>query len=340
MRMPEPGGAALALGKDAAATLATEIPVLGIPTRFATNSAAALRVVEEAFGAWRTLPDSLIAPGPPLSVRLAVGVGAARAADATVRHLVPGDGRLLIHARGAVGVSDPRRGEAMAAVSPELLADTRLFRSEVLEAMTWALLTRRDRQPLHAAGLARNGAGLLLCGATGTGKSTLAYAAARSGVPLLAEDMVFVESVNRLRVWGKPAAFHLLPHALTHFPELAEEGPTTLRGGRSKRVVSPPGSGAALAAPPVVDACGLCVLGPRRRVPEWRPLEWREAVSLIDLNAAGFDVFAASIVPAVERLADRGAWLLHPSDDPHAALPALLAMLGQVAAAPGSAEVT
>src|SRR2546430_12677736 len=41
-----------------------ELPVLGVPVRFESNSAAALAVVEEAFGIWRGLPTSPGLIGP------------------------------------------------------------------------------------------------------------------------------------------------------------------------------------------------------------------------------------------------------------------------------------
>src|SRR6266581_4479984 len=70
-----------------------ELPVLGIPVRFESNSAAALAVVEEAFGIWRGLrtnPDLI----PPLGVRVRLlphrgdeldGGGAAAPAPVTCR---------------------------------------------------------------------------------------------------------------------------------------------------------------------------------------------------------------------------------------------------------------
>src|SRR5947207_13169599 len=70
-----------------------ELPVLGIPVRFESNSATALAVVEEAFGIWRGLRTS---PGliAPLGVRVRLIVhegderaegGAAAAGPGTVR---------------------------------------------------------------------------------------------------------------------------------------------------------------------------------------------------------------------------------------------------------------
>ena len=53
-----------------------EVPVLGIPTRFESNSAAALELLDEWFGSWRALaacPDLISPPG--VRVRLVVHEG-------------------------------------------------------------------------------------------------------------------------------------------------------------------------------------------------------------------------------------------------------------------------
>ena len=58
----------------------------------------------------------------------------------------------------------------------------------------------------------------------GTGKSTLAYAATRRGLGVLAEDVVFVRpdpSGGPPGLWGSPWRLHLLPDAPALFPELA-----------------------------------------------------------------------------------------------------------------------
>src|SRR4029077_7132732 len=97
-----------------------ELPVLGIPVRFESNSAAALAVVDEAFGIWRGLRTS-----PALIARLGVrvrlivhdgnereGNGAASHASVTCR--MPDADRVILHTPGSVGIADTRRQEATA----------------------------------------------------------------------------------------------------------------------------------------------------------------------------------------------------------------------------------
>ncbi|HSJ09051.1 MAG TPA: hypothetical protein VK928_04035 [Longimicrobiales bacterium] len=327
-----------------------EIPVLGIVTRFESNSALVLDVVEEAFGAWRTLPAALVEERTPLTVQVTVRDGegpggcdvahhapgdgciAPRMSGGDVAHRLQGDGRLVVHASDVMGTSDPQRGAAVAWVTPASLREGARFRHEVLEALTWALLTRHDRQPLHAAALVHEGVGLLLCGPSGTGKSTLAYAAARSGLRVLAEDTVFVQAWPRPRVWGIPGALHLLPAAAAGFPELSGVTPQQLHTGKCKVVIDTHANGAA-AVERVVEVCGVCVIGERRAMAASQRLSGRDAVALLDLAAdPGFDAFAHTLPPLLRRLAENGAWQLHPSAAPGESVPLLARMLAELAA--------
>lgn len=265
------------------------------------------------------------------TVRLIVpaGVECNESAHGGVAHIVNDDGRLTIHSRCALGIADPARGEAMAWICPELLRDARRFRCDVLEALTLALLTRCDRQPLHAAAIAHDGTGLLLCGPSGAGKSTLAYAAARAGMRVVSEDTVFVQTDPCLRVWGMAAAFHLQPDAAAHFDELSAIESSELPNGKQKVVVRADTAGIA-AVQCTIDRCGVCILGERRPVPECQRLSSADAAALVHLSDPGFDTFATSILPSVRRLTEHGAWLLHPSCSPEDSVPLLTRMLNEL----------
>src|SRR5213076_3479277 len=54
----------------------------------------------------------------------------------------------------------------------------------------WQLEARGAAHPLHAAGVALDGCGLLLAGLPGSGKSTLATALAADGLELLSDNLV------------------------------------------------------------------------------------------------------------------------------------------------------
>jgi hypothetical protein len=147
-------------------------------------------------------------------------------------------GRYLYQAsgRGSVLVADRALGFAFGYVSPSTAADAPLLTSRFLEAALFYLLECRGFLGIHAAAVARAGRGLLLRGASGQGKTTLAYAAARRGFQALSEDVVWVE-VERATWWGAPWTFHLLPDAARLFPELAAARLERQPNGEPKLVV-------------------------------------------------------------------------------------------------------
>lgn len=310
---------------------AVEIPVLGIPTALRTNVTSVLDVVEEVFGPWSTLSLNAIDHSSAVTVRIIVHDEQDDAGDVAVTHAPVADDGLLVHAGATAGVSRPRHRDAVAYVSRDREANRDSFRCDVLEALTWALLTRFDRQPFHAAALAVDDAVLLLAGGTGSGKSTLAYTAARAGIDVLTDDIVFLQSTPGVRVWGMPAPVKLLPDAAAHFDELAGATPVHLHNGKTKIVA--PLSRARI--PRAYDRCTVCILGPRQTVPELRRITSAELLSALDLSSErGFDAFAESITPVMQALARRGGWMLHPSASPAESLPPLRVMLAGLSRAP------
>jgi len=86
--------------------------------------------------------------------------------------------------------------------------------------------------PLHCGCLVKNGQGLLLAGASGVGKSTLALCLSLNGFAYLSDDCTyFSRSGSRLRAWGLPVPIKLLPDAARYFPQLsAREAAPSLNG--------------------------------------------------------------------------------------------------------------
>jgi hypothetical protein len=86
--------------------------------------------------------------------------------------------------------------------------------------------------PLHCACLDRGGSGLLVAGASGTGKSTLATALAAQGFSFLSDDWTYVsKQQSRLVAHGLSTPIKLLPDAVRFFADLDKLTPhTTLNG--------------------------------------------------------------------------------------------------------------
>src|SRR6266516_4236218 len=311
-----------------------ELPVLGVPVRFESNSAAAIEVVEDAFGMWRALRASpeLIAP-LRLRVRLIVHDGdEGGAPHAPVTCRMPDADRVVVHTPGSFGIADTSRGEAIAYVTPALLADRAHVQYEIIEGMTLTLVTARDRYPVHAAAIARGPVALLLAGTPGTGKSTLAYQAHRHGLRVLSDDAAYVQLEPEFRVWGLPGRVRLRTTAVTHFPELAGRSPTFLANGDEKLVVQCPGEWPAATAPaPVATRAGVCLLertGTTASKARASPAEVQ--AFLKDGLGVGGARYGASLDEALRRLAGAGGWRVSLSANPADAMPMFDDMLAEL----------
>jgi hypothetical protein len=309
----------------------TELPVLGIATRFETNSRDVHSLVDETFGAWRRLPmDARAGSAPAAHVRVVVRKGSEETAGRSpIRHSLPDHRRVIAQSAGSIGVSDPNRAEAIAHVTTELVADREHFRDEMLQAITLALLSSHDRHFLHAAAVARGNRAVLLSAASGTGKSTLAYLAHRSGLQVLSEDRVWIQQSPALRVWGWPMRIHLRPEAARHFPEIAGT-PTYLHGGEKQRHVVDIAPHTGEQTSFYADDVVVCLL--TRGDHATAALERVDSRIIVETLsgdlAPGFDRHAERHVPAMRAIAEGGGWRLRLSGNPHEALPLLNEMLG------------
>lgn len=313
------------LYRDAPTPHHASIPVLGIPVHFASNAPEVIAVVEEAFQGWRTLKRvPHVIESREVTVTIVVQPGDEGEADRVeIHHRVLSGGRLLFGSRSSMGLADPERGEATGFVTPQLVSDRQTFRYKVVEALTLSLVTPRDRQPLHAAALVRDGAAVVVTGPSGMGKSTLAYAAARQGIPVLAEDTVHLQSRPGLRVWGLPGFLHLPLDSHERFPELRGVPPTLTANGRKKLAV---GLRELDALPPLpfAEKAVLCLLARGDQEPRVKPIDPDAAVGrLMQDVEPGFDMFEQTIKRPLELLAGYGAWELSLPEHPANAIPAL-----------------
>jgi hypothetical protein len=363
---------ALALPAPPAAPLrhAAILAPLGIPTRFEADSDALLGAAIAVYGE----------PAPLLE-----GHGATPGAARAGRHVTPrvllltaprdpapgtagpgaplrisaDDESLLLTAADAAGRARRTDMTAIARLAPVLLADADRLRA-VLDALVLFLLTALDRQPVHAAAIARDGAALVLAGPGGIGKSTLAYAALRAGLDVLCDDAVYVELAGTFRVWTLGRPIHLAPETARWFPELAGR-PAVLRANGKRRIVVPvqpgltqaraeglrtPVQAPADASPPgllrpaaghqaaPLQRAGLCVLerDAGSATASAEPIAPGEAViRLVSSLDSGFDVWRDTIGARIAALARGGAWRLRVGDDPRGAVPVMRELLDRVA---------
>ena len=306
-----------------------DIPVLGIVTRFETNSLDVHALVHEKFGPWGILQvGSALPVAPRAHVRVIVHAGSENVVGrAPVVHVCPDELRMIAYSAGSFAISDPTRGEVFAYVTTELVADREHFHDQMLQAMTLALLSSWDRHFVHAAAIARGGRAIILAAASGTGKTTLSYLAHASGLEVMSEDRVWIQQSPALRVWGWPFQLHLRPEAARHFPELSAQRTQSHGDGKQRLVVDvAPTAGAARRFH--ADDAVVCLV---ERVDGPASLERVEENVIVEALcghvAPGFDRHAAQHEPAVRAIARGGGWRLRLSDNPHDALPHLLRML-------------
>jgi hypothetical protein len=104
-------------------------------------------------------------------------------------------------------------------VSSGALDQAERFRYQLLECLVLTALDTIYFVGLHAACVARQGRGILLCGESGRGKSTLAYACARAGWTFVSDDSHLAQPSENI-VTGSSDLIRLREPACELFPEL------------------------------------------------------------------------------------------------------------------------
>jgi hypothetical protein len=308
-------------------TLERRFGLMAEGLRFETNDPALLDAAEASFGRFPLPP----AGRDDLILRL---FSESRPAEAGTPSSIVNrtHGPLYIVARGAgdIAVSDLEAGVAIGFVDTATAADMRAVRYGFIEAMALSMLSRaRGYMAIHAAGVVRDGVGIVIQGPAGAGKSTLAIACARRGFGVLAEDVVFVRvTPSDIEFWGMPWTQRLLPDARAFFPELTSLEDRRQPNGEMKLEVDLDVAFPGLAVP--TAAPGPIVLlergtGGATRVealdPEVEPLEvlwpWDGG-------------WTADHERGSRRLTDRGLFRLHMNDSPDEAVDVLEALLDRL----------
>ncbi|MDH3455571.1 MAG: hypothetical protein OER90_01905 [Gemmatimonadota bacterium] len=323
------------LGRDIRCRHAVEIPVLGIRTRFESNAPVVVEIASDGLGQWSQVLDSApVTDAGPVVVRVVVDEALG---DVTHRRLIyrmPDAHRLLVTGPGVVATADASRLHSVAHVAPALVHDREHFRYAVLEALAMFHLSTLDRQPIHAAGLARDGHAVLMVGSAGVGKSTVTYAGLREGYRLLAEDMVWVQLRDRFAIWGLAPRIQLPVAAAQFFPELQPLRPVVISGGEEKLVV--PVSPDLAVERGRVDAASVCLLSRgSARLPELTRATPAEIAETLGDLETGFDLFRETIGPAIDRLSRFPGWRLILTDDARDAVPQLHRLFRELASGGG-----
>ena len=194
---------------------------IGTAIRVESNHEAVIQAAHETFGGYgkpelgeppkfhlRVCVDPVLRAAPPWP----------KASFRSLSHLVHiacGDANFA--------VADVNTGTCIGFVTEAMAKDSSFFRSTFLDCLFYVLAVHHFYTPVHCSGVVTGGRGVLICGTSGMGKSTLAYACARSGMQILCDDVVHLRinpANNELCLWGKPWFLRLQTEAAELFPEL------------------------------------------------------------------------------------------------------------------------
>jgi hypothetical protein len=197
---------------------------LGFALDLFTNSESVLVAAEQSWGEFRQMSDQ-----PPVTVRIGISEGNGLSTCGTP---VYRGHRNLVSMHGDTGnfaVCDLRQGFGFAWLDSVLAADSAHMRYFYLEAMGYVLISAAWLAPVHAACVEWNGRGILLCGESGAGKSSLAWACARAGWTYVCDDAAFlVRGCERPLVTGNQYYIRFRDTAAALFPEFAGQ-PVSIR---------------------------------------------------------------------------------------------------------------
>lgn len=190
---------------------------LGLTLKFSTNSSEVLDAAEESWGMFEKRFKL-----PPVEMRLGVLDGKSKS------RLRP---PVITGQRGMITqivdehdfvTTNYDAKFSYGWLTKAVAADRAYLRYYFIEGGFWAMATPLYLTPIHAACVNYRGSGVLLCGDSGAGKSSLAYACARSGWAFLADDGTnLVRNQTDNTVVGNPYQIRLRPPAKTFFPELS-----------------------------------------------------------------------------------------------------------------------
>jgi hypothetical protein len=298
---------------------------LGFPLELATNSEAVRAAARQSWGLFPVAQSET-----PVSLNLAVS-------ECEDERLPPRP-KFRSHAHLMSIVSDARNqvicdfshGCASGWVTQQVAENSGFLRLHFLEAPMMSVLVAAHLAPMHGALVARGGRGVALCGESFAGKSTLAYACARSGWTFISDDGTFLQRnrTDRYAV-GNPHNIRFREDAKVLFPELSDFKVARRHNGAM-------GIEVRTSELPVSTAGGCTIdhlvflhrsrSGPARmnRYEASEALRWLEKATLY-----GTEDVRASQRQAYRRLLDAGLWELHYSDLPEAVQ--MLDQLGEAA---------
>ena len=203
---------------------------LGYPVRVLSNSPEVLAAAEQSWN-----PFHPVFHREPLEVLLDVkpDAGSDHTLPPAPTHMLKGSLALEVADVNNYIIADLKKGRAFGRVTETTARSSKYLRYHFLEAATFCMLAALRVAGIHAACVRVRGKGVLLCGDSGDGKSTLAFAGARTGWTYVTDDASYIplDRGDRLVV-GNCNQVRFRPSAAALFPELAGRPITPRAAGK------------------------------------------------------------------------------------------------------------
>lgn len=205
---------------------------LGFPLQLKTNSADALEAARDSWTGTQMFDKE------PVILEVVVGEGGYPPPPVYRgrKHLIS-----VVSDTENCGFSDFKRHFAYCFVSSEAVRDHAFVSYYFLEALANVTLTQLYLTPVHAACVAKAGRGVLLCGASGTGKTSLAYFCARNGWTYVSDNESWIVRERGTLVVGNPGRIRFRENAVELFPELKGNQARRHWNGKMSIEVAPTG---------------------------------------------------------------------------------------------------
>jgi len=217
MEMIEPTEADPVLSNASLPLRALHFP-LGFPLEIATNSPAVLAAAQQSWGSFRPMFSC-----PPLTLRIGVTRNTLDSPDIPPMPVCRIQENLLSNIADAHNfvVCNLNSGFSFGWVTQETAESSLYLKYHILEAAALSMVSALRAAPLHAACVVPFGHGMLLCGDSGAGKSSLSFAGARSGWTFVSDDASYLPFDRQDRmVLGNCHQIRLRDSGVQLFPEL------------------------------------------------------------------------------------------------------------------------
>jgi hypothetical protein len=201
---------------------------LGFAVEIATNSGDVLIAAEESWGRFRKTFSE-----PPVRMEIGVTFDGSKECPAVPECRSRANLITTLADPDNFAVCDLSRGFGFAWVTQGTAKNRAYFRYYFLEASVLMLLEGLYTRPVHAACVQSGSKGILLCGESGAGKSSLAFACARAGWKFLTDDgTAIVRNRPGRVVVGNPHQMRFRESAIDLFPELLDQSVAARANGK------------------------------------------------------------------------------------------------------------